>query len=145
MFKTDGKEDVELKIEGEEGACKVIYDSLLFTNLREAVNINSSYDTIEKSVMNFIFCLYKGGTKSLSENFGNKKLINAEGGGQAKDKLKDHYKGKLIEIFGTDNASKCKLHKYHPNGTKKFRLVYFVNDDQIYVTGNTKHVEKPEK
>lgn len=138
LFETESKGSKELKIDGVDGEYTLVYEPSLFSNLKS----KGCNDAAKNDIMQLMRNLYIGGTDKARLNLGKKRVINMSSAGQSKNDLYKTYSEKLYAIFGgKENLS---LYKFRLNGSKEFRIAYFVNKDQkrIYVTNNIEHIEK---
>lgn len=139
MFTSDSKQDVELRVDGEQGKYRLIYSPLLFEKLRGKINKDDVYKNKKYEVMEVIRQLWLGGPESFGQKRGIKNLSSL---GEAQKKLQQKYDQRVVNAFIKSELKKFTLYKY--SLTQEIQLVYYVNNDakQIYVTDNTDHVDK---
>ncbi|MGN1043835.1 MAG: hypothetical protein ACI4PR_03420 [Acutalibacteraceae bacterium] len=119
-------------------SCEEGYDVYCEKSLLE--EINNMPDVSKDSVVNYLEVFSKG--SFVGKTINDLKTISKRKA--VYRKLRSSYDDKIKNLFGDEAVSKFKPHKCNINGTKNFRIVYFVNNDakQIYVTDNTDHVDK---
>ena len=142
MFTSDSKQDVELRVDGEQGKYRLIYSPLLFEKLRGKINKDDVYKNKKYEVMEVIRQLWLGGPESFGQKRGIKNLSSL---GEAQKKLQQKYDQRVVNAFIKSELKKFTLYKY--SLTQEIQLVYYVNNDakQIYVTDNTGHVDQKMK